>query len=112
MRDERLQYDINREVEKISALSTRKLDKYEYLTGESIRACGPFTKNKERIQKFKRYVYQNEQDKTCFQHNMAYCGFKDFPRRTASHNLLHDNAFNIARNLKLDEYEKGLAFMV
>ena len=35
-RDERLQYDINREAAKISALSSRKNDKYEYLTGEEI----------------------------------------------------------------------------
>ena len=35
-RDENLQYDINREPAKISALSPRKIDKYEYLTGEEI----------------------------------------------------------------------------
>ena len=40
------------------------------------RACGPFTKNKERIQKFKetgdsRYIYQDELDKTCFQHDIT-----------------------------------------
>ena len=39
-------------------------------------ACGPFTKNKERIKKFKetgdsRYIYQNELGKACFQHDMA-----------------------------------------
>ena len=39
-------------------------------------ACGTFTKNKERIQKFKetgdsRYIYQNELDKACFQHDLA-----------------------------------------
>ena len=39
-------------------------------------ACRPFTKNKERIQKFKesgnsRYIYQNDLDKACFQHDMA-----------------------------------------
>ena len=39
-------------------------------------ACGPFTKNKKRIQKFKetgdsRYIYKNELDKACFQHDMA-----------------------------------------
>ena len=38
--------------------------------------CGPFTKNKERIQKFKKtgdtsYIYKNELDKPCFQHDMA-----------------------------------------
>ena len=34
--DEKLQYDINREAAKISALSSDKIDKYEYLTGEEI----------------------------------------------------------------------------
>ena len=36
IRDEKSQYDINREVAKISALSSGKFDKYEYLTGEEI----------------------------------------------------------------------------
>ena len=36
IRDEKLQYDINREAAKISALSPRKFEKYEYLTGEEI----------------------------------------------------------------------------
>ena len=36
IRDEKLQYDINREAAKILALSSRKIDKYEYLTGEEI----------------------------------------------------------------------------
>ena len=34
--DEKLQYDINREATKISVLSSSKIDKYEYLTGEEI----------------------------------------------------------------------------
>ena len=37
--DENLQYDINKEVAKISALSSGKIDKYEYLTGEEILPC-------------------------------------------------------------------------
>ena len=41
-----------------------------------------FTKNKERIQKFKgtgdtRYIYKNELDKACFQHDMVYGVFKE-----------------------------------
>ena len=45
-------------------------------------ACGPFKKNKERIKKFNEtgdtnYIYKNELDKACFQHNMAYRNFKD-----------------------------------
>ena len=35
-RDEKLQYDINKEAAKISALSSKKFTKYEYLTGEEI----------------------------------------------------------------------------
>ena len=50
--------------------------------GSTYSACEPFTKNKERIQKFKetghlRYINQNELDKACFQHDMAYGDFKD-----------------------------------
>ena len=36
IRDEKLQYDVNREAAKISAVSSGKIDKYEYLTGEEI----------------------------------------------------------------------------
>ena len=66
-------------------------------------ACGPFAKNKERIQKFKgagdtSYIYINELDKACFQHDMAYGDFKDLLRRTASDKILRDKAFNIAQN--------------
>ena len=44
--------------------------------GFTFNACGPFTKNKERIQNFKEkgdtsYIYKNKLDKTCFQHDMA-----------------------------------------
>ena len=50
-------------------------------------ACGPFTKNKERIEKFVKtgntdFIYRNELDKACFQHNMAYGKTKDLVRRT------------------------------
>ena len=57
--------------------------------GFTYSACGPFTKNKERIQKLKEtgdtdYIYKNELDKACFQHDMAYGDFKDLKRRTFS----------------------------
>ena len=44
--------------------------------GFTYSACGPFTKNKERIHNFKetgdtKYIYRNEFDKVCFQHDMA-----------------------------------------
>ena len=85
--------------------------------GSTYSACGPFTKNKERIQKFKEigdtsYIYKNELDKACFQHDMAYGDFKDLKRRTFSNKVLRDKAFNIAKNPKYDEYQRGLASMV
>ena len=83
----------------------------------SYSACGPFTKNRERIQKFKEtedtiYIYKNELDKACFQHDMAYGDFKDLKTRTASDKVLRDKAFNIAKNSKYDGYQRGLAAMV
>ena len=85
--------------------------------GFTYSVCGPFTKNKERIHKFKqtgdsRYIYRNELDKTCFQHDMAYGNFKDLKRRTAADNVLRDKTFNIAKNPKYDGYQRGLASMV
>ena len=61
-------------------------------------ACGPLTKNVERIKKFKetgdsRYIYQNELDRACFQHDMAYGDFEDLNRRTAADKVLPDKAF-------------------
>ena len=80
-------------------------------------ACGPFPKNKERIQKFKktgdsRYIYKNELDKVCFQHDMAYGDSKDLAKRTASDKVLRNKAFNIASNTQYDGYQRGLASMV
>ena len=43
---------------------------------------------------------------------MAYEGFKDLARRTASDKRLRDKAFSIAKNLKYDGYQRGLASMV
>ena len=74
--------------------------------GFTYSACGPFTKNKERIQKFKeigdtKYTYGNELCKACFQHDMAYGDFTDLAKRTASDNVLRDKGFNIAKNTKI-----------
>ena len=85
--------------------------------GFTYSACGPFTKSKERIQKFKetedsQYIYQKALNKACFQYNMAYGDFKDLTRRTTSDKILHDKPFNIAKNPKDDKYQRGLASMV
>ena len=44
-----------------------------------------------------RYIYQNELDNNCFQHDMAHGDFKDSTRRTASDKILLNKAFNIAK---------------
>ena len=85
--------------------------------GFTYSACGPFTKNKERIQKFKEtgdtcYIYKSKLDKACFQHDMAYRDFKDLKRRTFSDKILRDKVVNIAKNPKYDGYQRGLASMV
>ena len=43
---------------------------------------------------------------------IAYEDFKNLTRRTASGKILLDEAFNIAKNPKYDEYQRGLASMV
>ena len=55
--------------------------------GFTYSACGPFTKNKERIEKFIQngntdFIYKNELDKACFQHDMAYGKSKYLDNRT------------------------------
>ena len=57
-------------------------------TGFTYSVRGPFTRNKVRIQKFKeirdsRYIYKNELDKACFEHDMAEGDSKDLAKRTA-----------------------------
>ena len=85
--------------------------------GFTYSACGSFTKNKERIQRFKEagytsYIYKNELDKACFQYDMAYGDFKDLAKRTFADKVLRDKAFKIASDQKYDGYQRGLASMV
>ena len=86
-------------------------------SGFTYRACGPFTKNKERIQKFKelgnsRYIYQNELDKACFKHDMAYGDSRDLTRTAASDKISCGKGFNIAKDPKYDGYQRGLVAIV
>ena len=85
--------------------------------GFTYSAFGPFTKHKQRIQKFMQtggtnYIYRNELDKACFAHDAAYSGSKDLAKRTQSDKVLKDKAFLIANNTKYDGYQRGLASMV
>ena len=85
--------------------------------GFTYSACGPFTKNKERIETFMQigntnFFYKTELDKACFQHDMAYDKLKDLAKRAQSDKVLRENAFKIASDPKCDGCQRGLASMV
>ena len=85
--------------------------------GFTYSACGPLTKNKYEIEKFMQtgntdFIYKNEFDKACFQHDMAYGKSKDLIKRTQPDKVLKDKAFKIASNSKYNGYQRRLASMV
>ena len=85
--------------------------------GFTYSACGPFTKHKERITKFEQtgdtqYIYRNELDKACFQHDAAYADNKDLLNRTRADQSLRYKAYGIANNPQHDGYQRDLASMV
>ena len=78
-------------------------------------ACGPFTTNKDRIQKLIQagdtgYIYENDIDTACFQHDMPYGKYKDLTKRTESDKML--KGFKIAGNPNYDGYQRGLVSIV
>ena len=79
--------------------------------------CGPFTKHKQRIQKFKEtgdtnYRYKNELDKASFAHDAAYYDSKDLTKRTVADKILRNKTFDIAKDAKYDEHQRRVASMV
>ena len=85
--------------------------------GFTYSVCGPFTKHRERIQKFRetgnlKHLYRNELDKACFAHDAAYSDSKDLAKRTISDKILKDRAYEIARNRGYDGYQRALAVMI
>ena len=84
--------------------------------GFTFSVFGPFTRNRQRIQRFMEtrdtnYIYRNELDKVYFQHDMAYGDFKDLKRRTQSNKVLKDKTFAIASHPRYDGYQRGLVSM-
>ena len=60
-------------------------------------ACGAFTKDRERIQKFRetgnlKHLRRNELDKALFAHDAAYSHNKDLVKRTISNKILKDRS--------------------
>ena len=58
------------------------------------------------------FIYRNDLDKACFQHDMTYGKSKDLAKRTQLHKFLRDKAFKIVSDPKYDGYQRGLALMV
>ena len=84
--------------------------------GFTYSACGPFTKNKERTERFmqtenKHFTYKNDLDKSCFQHDMTYSKYGNLNERTESNKILRVKTFEIASSPKYDGYQRGLALM-
>ena len=122
----------NKELNRISndQLQINKIIKNVLLTGDKFMpelhlkqsgftyiACGPFTKHRERIQKFietdnLKHLHRNELNIANFAHDAAYSDSKYLSKRTISDKILKDRAFEIARNHNYDEYKKALASMV
>ena len=85
--------------------------------GFTYSACGPFTKHRERIQKFRetgnlKHLCRNQLNKACFAHDTTYSDSKDLTKRTISDKILKDRAYEIARNRSHDGYQRALASMV
>ena len=68
--------------------------------GFTYRACETFTKNRERIQKYRKtdnlkHIYKNKLEKACFVYDAAYSDSKDLSTRTVSDKILKDRACEI-----------------
>ena len=68
--------------------------------GFTYSACGPFTKHRERIQKFRetgnlKHLYRNELDKACFVHDAAYSESKDLAKRPVSDKILKGRTYKL-----------------
>ena len=88
-----------------------------HLNQPGFSACGPFTKHRERTQKFRetgnlKNFYKNKLDKACFAHDATYSESKDLAKRTISDKILKDRAHETARNCSYDEYQKALESIV
>ena len=76
-------------------------------SGFTYSVCGLFSKNKERIEQFMQtgntnYIYKNDLDKACFQHDMAYGKYKHLTKRTQSDKVLRYKATQNMMDIKQD----------
>ena len=88
-----------------------------HLNQPGFSPCGPFTKHRERIQKFRetgnlKHFCKNKLDKACFAHDAEYSDSKDLAKRTISDKILKDRSHETARNRNYDGYQKALESIV
>ena len=112
IKDEKLQYDINREAAKISALSSGKIDKYEYLTGEEIL---PY--NQQQIIEQAKFTYSHlgkafeKQTKTIEdQGEKQVKAIQDNKKQLTIKNIIPENILNdeAKKEIKISEIEKNV----
>ena len=94
-----------------------KLELYLKQPGFTYSACGPFTKHRERIKKFRetgnlKVLYRNKLHKACFAHDAAYSDNKDLAKRTISDKIVKDRVYEIAKNRNYDGSQRALESMV
>ena len=106
--EEKLQYNINREAAKISALSSGKIDKYEYLTGEEI-----LPSNQQQIIEQAKFTYYplgkafEKQTKTIEdQGTNQISAIKESGKQILESNEVSKNDFNIDKSGVLYEKQK------
>ena len=58
------------------------------------------------------FIYRNEFDKACFQHDVVYGKSRDLAKRTQSDKVLSYKVFKIASDPKYDNYQRGFVLMV
>ena len=85
--------------------------------GFTYKACGSFTKNKERIEKFMQtgntyFIYKNKLDKASFQHDMVYSKSKVLAKRTQWDKVLREKAFKISSDPKYDGYQRFTSSLI
>ena len=115
IRDEKLLYDINREAAKIPEISTGKIQKYQYLTGEEILPC-----HQRKVIEQTTFTYSllrkalEKQIKTIEdQGKKQRKAIEDHRKQLVESNELIKNDFNINRNsISLEEEEKYLIVFV
>ena len=109
IRDEKLQYDINREAAKISALSSGKIDKYEYLTGEEI-----LPSDQRRVIEQAKFTYSPlgktlEKQRKTIETQGKLKAIEDHGKQMVESNELIKKDFNINRDsISLEEQKKNI----